>query len=141
MTRSKAELWVHMVWNTKNFEVHFTQVMWKDYLNDLFFSISEQYAIDLHQVNGYNNHVHALIRLRTGQNVEDIARVLKSISCSRIKSDLKIRKFSWQEGYYVCSVSPDRVVNVRGYIQRQWVKHERVVKYKEEVLVIFGEHL
>ncbi|OHX65094.1 IS200/IS605 family transposase [Flammeovirga pacifica] len=132
MTKSNNNLWVHVVWNTKYSREYFNQSLWKNYLNKLFFEISDEYKIQLYVVNGYTNHVHALIRLRGTQNIAAIVKYLKGKSSKMINEELGINHFNWQNGYYSCSVSPDRVKKVENYILNQWTKHSNQ-KLKDEL--------
>jgi len=60
-------------------------------------------------INGANDHVHMLIRVRLSHSASDIARVVKANS-SRWVREKHSAGFAWQSGYGVFSVSESTVV-------------------------------
>jgi REP element-mobilizing transposase RayT len=74
-----VKIWVHLVWTTKNREPILTkEVRW-----ELFSHIrenAENKGIYLDFINGYLEHVHCLISLGSGQNIDKILMLLKGES-------------------------------------------------------------
>jgi putative transposase len=72
-------IWFHLVWTTKNREPILTkEVRW-----ELFSHIrenAENKGIYLDFINGYLEHVHCLISLGSGQNIDKILMLLKGES-------------------------------------------------------------
>ena len=80
----------------------------------------------LSEMDGTNDHVHMLVRLRPDSAIADLLRVIKSRSSGWIHETFPdSRAFAWQEGYGVFSVSESRCATVRRYIARQQAHHER----------------
>ena len=50
-------------------------------------------------VGGVSDHVHLLIGLRATHCLADVLRELKSVSSGRIRDEIGVRNFAWQEGY------------------------------------------
>jgi REP element-mobilizing transposase RayT len=73
--------------------------------------------------------------MRSDQNIDDVAKLLKGESSHWINSEYLIKlKFSWQRGYGAFSISPSHVVEaVRSYIKNQ-NEHHRKKSYIEEVV-------
>jgi putative transposase len=78
------------------------------------------------------NHVHCLISLGSGQNIDKILMLLKGESSFWInKAKILRKKFEWQDEYFAVSVSQSAVNNVREYIRNQ-EEHHRKHSFEKE---------
>src|SRR5215470_5361705 len=75
-------------------------------------------------VNGADDHVHMLVRIRPTHSAAEIARILKTNS-SRWVRDKWNSGFAWQAGYGVFSVSESNVSAVVKYIANQEEHHRK----------------
>ena len=77
-------------------------------------------------INGAEDHVHVLAKLRPDRALSDVLRDLKS-NASGWMHDLfpEVRDFSWQRGYGAFTVSQSNVEDVRRYLQRQKEHHQK----------------
>ena len=77
-------------------------------------------------IDGVEDHVHVLAKLRPDRALSDVLRDLKS-NASGWMHDVfpEVRDFSWQRGYGAFSVSQSNVEEVRRYLQRQKEHHQR----------------
>lgn len=120
-----AKIWVHLVWTTKNREPLLT----KDIRRDIFNHIREnakKKSIYVDYINGHFEHVHCLISLGTGQNIEKTLMLLKGESSFWInKNKISLGKFEWQDDYFAVSVSESALNKVRNYIKNQENHHKR----------------
>jgi REP element-mobilizing transposase RayT len=73
-------------------------------------------------VGGVDDHVHPLLGMRPIQAPADIVRELKKASSVWAASKHE-RRFRWQNGYAIFSVSWTHISTVRGYIARQEAHH------------------
>ncbi len=71
-------------------------------------------------INGVDDHVHMLIRVRPVHSAAEIARVAKGNS-SRWVREKHLPDFAWQTGYGVFSVSESNAAAVTKYIAGQEV--------------------
>ncbi len=120
-----VKIWVHLVWTTKNREPILTkEVRW-----ELFSHIrenAENKGIYLDFINGYLEHVHCLISMGSGQNIDKILMLLKGESSYWInKNKIFGGKFEWQDDYFAVSVSESAVNQVRDYIKNQESHHKK----------------
>ena len=70
-----VKIWVHLVWTTKNRDPILTQ----NIRHDIFDHIQENAknkGIYLDFINGHLEHVHCLISLGSGQNIDKILMLL-----------------------------------------------------------------
>ena len=119
------------MWSTKKKQPILTAEIRKQ----LFDHIREN-AIDkdifIDFINGFNEHVHCLISLGSGQNIDKILMLLKGESSHWInKNKIFKKKFEWQDEYFAVSVSESAVNRVRDYIKNQ-EEHHRKKSFQEE---------
>jgi REP element-mobilizing transposase RayT len=83
-------------------------------------------GIYLDHLNGYNEHLHALISLGGTQNISEIMQKLKGESSFWInKHKLTRMKFEWQDDYYAVSVGLNQIDYLRKYIRDQEQHHNK----------------
>ena len=133
---SSTEIWIHTVWVTKQRRPYFDKAL----LYKLGLYLKKQalfHSIQLDYVNGYKDHLHLLIQLRSTQTMAGVNKQMKGESSRWINtSALTDELFSWRAGYYAASVSPRHVEQVREYIKNQWKKHEHL-NLKQELSLLF----
>lgn len=84
-------------------------------------------------INGVEDYVHCLIRLKTTQSVADVIRVIKGESSFRVNKNVIFEEnFEWQDGFGAISVSPKEINGIRKYIYDQ-EKHHKTKTLKEEL--------
>jgi REP element-mobilizing transposase RayT len=76
------------------------------------------------EVNGIEDHVHLLVKLKPVIRVSDFLRDLKSNSSTWAK-DNGVPRFGWQRRYGAFTVSESQCDVVRRYIQNQERHHKR----------------
>lgn len=123
--KSYSSLWVHLIWTTKNR----VPMLHKNFRIELFKYMkqhAQQKDVIVDTINGVEDHVHCLVRLKSTQSVAQIAKQLKG-SSSRWISSKNVSKmpFSWQAGYSALSVSPSEIHRVRKYIIHQEEQHAK----------------
>jgi REP element-mobilizing transposase RayT len=91
-------------------------------------------------VNGTDNHVHILARLRQDKAVADAIRGIKANSSKWIHRTFSDQaSFAWQIGYGAFTVSESQVDKVRRYIENQEM-HHRKVTFEEEFAALLKAH-
>ncbi len=91
-------------------------------------------------INGANDHVHLLIRVRPAQSAGEIARVVKTNSSRWVRAEHS-PEFAWQTGYGVFSVSESSVPEVTKYIAAQEEHHKRRSFQEEFVAFLKKNHV
>jgi putative transposase len=125
------KLWVHLVWTTKSREPFLTKDIRKQILDHLLTNAIDK-GIYIDFINGYLEHVHCLVSLGSGQNIDKIVMLLKGESSYWINKNKLIRKkFEWQDEYFAVSVSESAVNRVRDYIKNQ-EEHHRKKSFQQE---------
>lgn len=130
MPQSYSSLWIHLIWSTKNREPILTPLL-KNEVYSVINSIANDHEIYLDCINGVEDHVHLLVRLRTDQCVADIVKTIKGNSWEYFKDDPE-RYIVWQDGFAAFSVSPSHLKRVRSYIYNQ-ENHHRGKSFSDEM--------
>ena len=136
MPHSYYSLWIHLIWSTKNREPILTPELKAEVFAEIK-NISRDHEIYLDTINGIEDHVHLLIRLRTDQSVADVVKTIKGNSWDFFKNDPE-KYIAWQDGFAAFSVSPDNLKRVRSYIRNQ-EKHHRGQSFADELKEIKNE--
>ena len=133
------KIWVHFVWATKDR----APVLAKEIRPELFRHIRDNALkkdIQLDFINGYLEHVHALVSLRGDQSVSKVAQLLKGESSHWANQQNLLRqKLEWQDDYSAFSVSELLVNTVREYIKNQ-EEHHRNKTFAEEYSELLRTH-
>jgi len=126
-----VKIWVHLVWTTKKREPFLTREnRWKIFKH--IRENAEKKGIHIDFINGHLEHVHCLISLGSGQNIDKIMMLLKGESSHWINQNNLFRtKFEWQDEYFAVSVSESAVNRVRDYIKNQEDHHQKKTFHEE----------
>lgn len=130
MPHSYSALWVHLVWSTKNRGPILIPSLKKE-VYQVINEIAINHEIYLDCINGVEDHVHLLVRLRTDQCIADVVKTIKGNSWDHFKGDPE-RYVTWQDGFAAFSVSPSHLKRVRGYIYNQ-EKHHKNKSFADEL--------
>ncbi|MBO6523899.1 MAG: IS200/IS605 family transposase [Balneolaceae bacterium] len=129
MPKSFVNIWVHVIWTTKNREPRLTKS-----IRFKLFRHMKEYAvrnkIDLDIINGVEDHVHCLIRISSTQSISAIVSKLKGESSFWLTENGY--KINWQEGYGAFSIDHQSILGVRKYIYDQ-EQHHQERSYPEEI--------
>jgi putative transposase len=80
----------------------------------------EQLGCQVSIINGMPNHIHCLFRLSREKTIAEVMKQIKGSSSHFINQQKLIdKKFTWQAGYGVFSVSESALSIVHAYIKNQ----------------------
>jgi REP element-mobilizing transposase RayT len=133
MPDSYTNLLYHIVFSTKERRRLITpeyQMRLYDYVGGVLRSLG---GISL-ELNGTEDHIHILAKLRPDCALSDVLRDLKSNATGWMHEVFpSLKHFSWQRGYGAFTVSQSNVDEVRRYIGRQ-KEHHRRVSFRDEFI-------
>ncbi|MEA5401750.1 IS200/IS605 family transposase [Arcicella sp. DC2W] len=133
MTGNLIYLYVHAVWTTKHREPCLNKSLRYQLLEHIR-NHAKKKDIQLEIINGVEDHLHCLFKMKSTQSIAEIIKNVKGESSRWInESGLLNSHFQWQDGYGVFSVSPQNVGKVKRYIFNQ-ESHHKVKKIDEELL-------
>ncbi len=131
MSDSYTNFLYHIVFSTKDRRPLITpayQVRLYDYIGGTVRSLG---GISL-ELNGTEDHLHLLAKLRPDRALSDVLRDLKSNASGWMHNVFPaLEDFSWQRGYGAFTVSQSNVEEVRQYIAHQ-KEHHRKVSFRDE---------
>ena len=123
MAFSKNSLWIHIIFSTKNRTPYLS---W-NVRNDVCLWLKEEAfknEIHIDIVNGVDDHLHVLVKLKTKQCVSEVVKWIKGSSSYYLNKKYNWEpKFSWQSGYAVYSLSNNDINKTRQYIFNQQKHH------------------
>src|SRR4051812_22550270 len=133
MSDSYTNLLYHIVFSTKDHRSLITpeyEIRLYDYIGG---TLRQAGGICL-ELNGTEDHLHLLAKLRPTRAVSDVLRDLKA-NASGWMHDVfpALKDFSWQRGYGAFTVSQSSIEEVRRYIARQ-KDHHRKVSFRDEFI-------
>ena len=133
MSDSYTNLLYHIVFSTKDRRPLITpeyELRLYDYIGG---TLRRAGGISL-ELNGTEDHIHLLAKLRPDRAVSDVLRDLKA-NASGWMHDVfpSLKDFSWQRGYGAFTVSQSNVEEVRRYIAKQ-KEHHRRVSFRDEFI-------
>jgi len=136
MNHSYHILYVHVVIPTK-YRFPYLDETWSQRCYQFMMEILLEEGIIVIEINGLEDHVHLLLRLKADVNLSKLIGSLKgSTSFQLNKERAHPVKFRWARGYFVRSVAPQEVGVIRRYIRNQKFRRER--KFKEWMDRHFG---
>jgi REP element-mobilizing transposase RayT len=139
MSDSYTNLLYHIVFSTKDRRPLITpdhEVRLYDYLGGTIRTLG---GISL-ELNGTQDHVHLLAKLRPDCALSDVLRDLKANATGWMHDVFPaLKNFSWQRGYGAFTVSQSNVQAVRQYIARQKEHHQKI-SFRDEFIKFLREN-
>lgn len=131
MAQSLAQIWVHIIFSTKGRYPFLTPEV-RPELHAYAATILKTAGSPAAIINSAADHVHILCALSKNSSAADLVQDVKTSTSKWIKTKGEIlKKFQWQAGYGIFSVSPSQVPAVKRYIADQ-EKHHRQVTFEDE---------
>ncbi len=133
MSDSYTNLLYHIVFSTKDRRPLITPDYEVRLYNYLGGTVRKVGGISL-ELNGTEDHVHLLAKLRPDCALSDVLRDLKANATGWMHDVFPtLENFSWQRGYGAFTVSYSNVETVRQYIARQKEHHQKI-SFREEFI-------
>ena len=125
MSQSFTNLIYHIVFSTKDRQPLITEAHQPRLYDYIGGTIRGLGGISL-AVNGTEDHVHLLAKLRQDKALSDVLRELKA-NASGWMHDVfpELKDFAWQRGYGAFTVSQSNVAKIEDYIARQKEHHQK----------------
>ncbi len=120
------KVYIHFVWSTKNRfpflnSKELREKMWKHIKDN-----GKEKGIFIDFVNGYSDHCHCLVSMKSDQTIQKVIQMIKGESAFWFNNQrLILEKFGWQDEYFAVSVSESMIENVRDYIKNQETHHSK----------------
>ena len=139
MPRSYTNLIYHIVFATKDRRPLITTES-EERLYEYIGGIIRGLGGILLMINGVQDHVHILAKLRPDKAVSDVLRDLKSNAAGWMHDVFPDAKdFSWQNGYGAFSVGPSEIERIKRYISNQKI-HHGTQSFEDEFIELLEVH-
>jgi REP element-mobilizing transposase RayT len=123
MRRSKAEVYFHFTWATKNRLPLLTPDIERR-LHRCIASEIQRLGCQVLAINGVEDHVHIVLKAPTNVSPAQIAKQAKGVSSHFARESISdCESFNWQEGYGVFSLSRPHKDRALLYVQNQKQHH------------------
>src|SRR5687768_17451808 len=132
MPQSLAEIYLHVVFSTKNRVPYLRDPTIREDLFGYLKGTCDGLQCPSIRTGGWEDHIHILCRFGRTISVADFIKEIKVASSSWMKlKDKRLSDFHWQAGYGAFSLSPSHIDRVIDYIKNQ-DEHHRTVTFQEE---------
>ncbi|MBX3431913.1 MAG: transposase [Pirellulales bacterium] len=141
MPQSLAQIYVHLVFSTKDRRPWLRDEVLRDQLYAYMATLARD-NVDSPAVaiGGFNDHIHALVRLSRKVPVMKVAQECKVETSKWLKNQSDVAgEFAWQGGYGAFSVSASNVEEVVRYIRNQ-AEHHRAMSFQDEFRALCRRH-
>ena len=140
MPQSLAKIYIHVVYSTKDRYPFLTDKTIRNEMHAYLGGICNQLDCPVIIIGGVADHVHQFGMLSKNISAADFIGEVKRSSSKWVKTkDPLLRKFAWQAGYGVFSVSQSQIEAVRSYIARQ-EEHHRKKSFQDEFLLLLKKY-
>jgi len=139
MSQSFTNLLYHLIFSTKDRRPIIT-LDYQPRLYDYIGGIIREVGGTSLGINGIEDHVHVVTKLRPDKALSDVLRVLKC-NASGWMHDVfpSLAEFSWQRGYAAFTVSQSNVEEVRRYVAGQ-KEHHKKISFRDEFIEFLKEN-
>lgn len=139
MANTYSQCFYHFVFSTKN-RARFIFPDIEERVWSYIGGIAKNHNMSAVQVGGIEDHIHALVMAKPSSAPSEIAKLLKGESSKWMHDEFEdLRKFGWQDGYAVFTVSKSIVPKVVEYIRDQRIHHSTKT-FEEEYLELLQLH-
>ena len=141
MPQSLSNVLVHIVYSTKNRQPFLADSKIRSELHAYQATVLKN-DVDSPAllINGTEDHVHILCQLSRKFAIMDVVKASKTETSKWIKKKGDgYKKFQWQAGYGIFSVSESNVAEVERYIANQ-EKHHKKMTFQDEFREICRRH-
>jgi len=126
MSQSLSSVLIHLIFSTKNRESLISEAIEKE-LHPYLASIFRRLKSHSLAIGSADDHIHCLFSLSRVIKIADLVEELKADSSKWIKTKgSEFRNFYWQRGYGAFSIGQSQVPDLKSYIARQRIHHQRV---------------
>ena len=140
MPQSHAQIWLHIVFSTKNRAAWFQKVEFRDQMFRMLAHHARETGCSVAIIGGHVDHVHLLVRLSRTIAVSKLVEVVKTETSKWAKRvDGGVEGFVWQAGYGAFSVSYSNLGAVESYIRNQ-EQHHAGRSFKDEYRLLCEKH-
>jgi REP element-mobilizing transposase RayT len=134
----RSAVYLHFVWSTK-YRVPILSTNIRHQLLEHIRKNAPSKNIHIICINGYVDHLHCLVQLKSGQTIDKIMMLIKGESAHWFNLQDFGVKLEWQSEYFVSSVCQSNLIQIKNYIYNQ-EKHHSQMTSEQEFLQLLKRH-
>ncbi len=140
MPQSLSQLYVHLVFSTKNRQSFINEKIAPELYAYMATVLHDECKSPAKIIGGVEDHIHILFNLSRTWAIADVVEAAKTSTSKWVKTKgPDLRKFSWQNGYGAFSVSRSNVDAVMKYIRDQ-KEHHAAAGFQDEFRGLLQKH-
>lgn len=133
MPNTYHQIFIHIIFAVKHRRA-LIRDQWKSELFAVIGNLINETGCKTIIVNGTEDHVHCLIRIKPNLSVSEVMKNAKAKSSKWVnESRILDCRFEWQSGFGAFSYSKSQMPNVKRYIQNQEEHHKKMTFLEEYV--------
>ena len=121
MRRSYFEIYVHLIWATKNREDMINKRI-EASIVDIVREKAKKHHTEIVEIGNTDNHIHVLVWVSPNTVISEMVKEMKATTSYYVNHNLNECLY-WQDGYGALSVSRKDVENVKRYVKYQKEHH------------------
>ncbi len=131
MRRSYYELYIHVVWSTKNTLPLITESVEKN-IQDIVKAKCRKFDTELIAIGNVEDHIHLLLSINPNIKISELVGEIKGATSYFINRQ-NSGSLHWQDGYGALSVSKSALKAVKKYIENQKEHHKLGANLKDSL--------
>ena len=125
MRRSHYEIYIHVIWRTKNSESMISDKVMVN-INNIVQGKCQKFDVQLIAIGNTEDHIHMLLSINPNIKLSEFIAEVKGATSYFINHQIEAGLY-WQDGYGVFSVGKSTLNIIKRYIENQ-KEHHRIGK-------------
>ena len=121
MRRSYYEIYIHVIWRTKNSEPMINPNVVLN-IQNIFQAKCQKFDIQLIAIGNTEDHIHVLLSMNPTVRLSEFIAEVKGATSYFVNQQTKDSLY-WQDGYGAVSVSKSALNTVKRYVENQKEHH------------------
>jgi len=126
--------WTETIWTTKNCE----QLISKDIDITIYEFLKSEFTemgCEVKAINGTDDHVHCLFNVNSKRSLDEIIKMVKGATSSRINQEGFIEtKFAWEKGYESCGIGKSELKkSFQNILNQKSIHADQLVTVADEI--------
>ncbi|MEO7673070.1 MAG: IS200/IS605 family transposase [Pyrinomonadaceae bacterium] len=140
MPQSLSQIYIHLVFSTKNREPLIHDEIAPELYAYMAVVLHDECKSPAKLIGGVEDHLHILFNLSRTWAIANVVESIKTSTSKWMKTkDSNLRSFGWQTGYGAFSVSRSNLDSVSKYILDQ-KEHHRQLRFRDEFRGLLDKH-
>lgn len=123
MPRSKYQIYIHLIWSTKQRETYITSNI-ETTIHNIIREKCRKFNLEPLAIGNIADHIHLLVSINPNIKIKDFVAEVKGATAYYINHESG-NSLYWQDGYGCFSIGRSELKQVREYVLNQPKHHEK----------------